>query len=157
MIAKPIAAILAASILVSASGTVGSFYFVGAQDQDEVTTGQAEITLSDIEASPGSVVDVNGSNFGADSQVSIYFMSAKQANFANGSAFVLQGISANQSTTTTDQETDGNFFDEDEDALNALEVLLELSNDQGSNNTTDTPNTGEGNLLVALEGRGTPN
>ena len=52
MIAKPIAAILAASILVSASGTVGSFYFVGAQDQDEVTTGQAEITLSDIEASP---------------------------------------------------------------------------------------------------------
>src|SRR5919108_2487224 len=159
MIAKPIAAILAASILVSASGTVGSFYFVGAQDQDEVTTGQAEITLSDIEASPGSVVDVNGSNFGADSQVSIYFMSAKQANFANGSAFVLQGISANQSTTTTDQEADGNFFDEDEDALNALEVLLELSNDQGSNNTTtaDTPNTSEGNLLVALEGRGTPN
>src|SRR6266511_184877 len=106
MIAKPIAAILAAAILVSASGTVGSFYFVGAQDQDQVTTGQAEITLSNIEASPGSVVDVNGSNFGADSQVSIYFMSAKQTNFANGSAFVLQGISANQSTTA-DQEGDG--------------------------------------------------
>jgi PKD repeat protein len=158
MIAKPIAAILAAAILVSASGTVGSFYFVGAQDQDQVTTGQAEITLSNIEASPGSVVDVNGSNFGADSQVSIYFMSAKQANFANGSAFVLQGISANQSTTA-DQEGDGNFFDEDEDALNALEVLLELSNTQGSNNTTtiNTPNTSEGNLLVALEGGGTPN
>jgi PKD repeat protein len=160
MIAKPIAAILAAAILVGASGTVGSFYFVGAQDQ--VTTGQAEITLSDIEASPGSVVDVNGSNFGADSQVSIYFMSAKQANFANGSAFVLQGISANQSTTAADQEGDGNFFDEDEDALNLLEVMLELSSDQGSSNDTatiNTPITSEGNLLVALEGggRGTPN
>jgi PKD repeat protein len=157
MIVKPIVAILAAVILVSASGTVGSFYFVGAQDQ--LTTGQAEITLSDIEASPGSIVDVNGSNFGADSQVSIYFMSAKQANFANGSAFVLQGISANQSIAA-DQEGDGNFFDEDEDALNALEVLLELTNAQGTNNTTttiNTPNTSEGNLLVALEGGGTPN
>jgi hypothetical protein len=157
MIAKYLAAILAAAILFGAFGSVGSFYFTSAQGQDQITTEQAEITLSDIEASPGSVVDVNGSNFVADSQVSIYFMSAKQANFSDGSAFVLQGISENQSTTA-DQEGDGNFFDEDEDALDALEGVLELSNDQGSNNTSsiNTTNTSEGNLIIALEG-GAPN
>jgi hypothetical protein len=97
---------------------------------------------------------VNGNNFDADSQVSIYFMSSKQANFSNGSAFVLQGISANQSTTAA-QESDANFFDEDEDALDALEGVLELSNDQDSNNTSssiNTTNISEGNLIIALEG-----
>jgi hypothetical protein len=83
---------------------------------------------------------VNGNNFDADSQVSIYFMSSKQANFSNGSAFVLQGIGANQSTTAA-QGSDANFFDEDEDALDALEGVLELSNDQDSNNTSSSINT----------------
>jgi hypothetical protein len=50
MIVKYIAAILAAAVLVGASGSVGSFYFARAQDQ--ITTDRPEITLSDIEASP---------------------------------------------------------------------------------------------------------
>ena len=132
MIAKPIGAILAA-ILVSLSGTVGSFHFVGAQDQgDQLKTGPAEITLSNIEASPGSTVAVNGSNFGANSQVSIYFMSSQYVNFSSGSAFILEGIRANRSSTA-EQEGNGNFFDED--ALKTLEDLLQ-----------------SGNLLVALKG-----
>jgi hypothetical protein len=81
------------------------------------------------------------------------FILCQQANFSNGSAFVLQGISANQNTTA-DQESDANFFDEDEDALDALEGVLELSNDQDSNNTSsiNTTNSSEGNLIIALEG-----
>jgi PKD repeat protein len=155
MIAKPITAILAAAILVSASGTVGSFYFVSSQGQITATTRQAEITLSDIEASPGSIVDIEGSNFGANSQVSIYFMSAEQTDLTNGSAFVLQGIRTNQSITT-EPEGDGTFFDVDDDAVHILEGLLGLSPDQVGNDTTTT-NIFEHNVLVALEESGPVN
>ena len=155
MIAKPIiTVILAAAILVSASGNVGSFYFVSSQGQI-TTTRQAEITLSDIEASPGSVVDVEGSNFGANSQVSIYFMSAEQTDLTNGSAFVLQGIPANQSTTT-EPEGDLTFSDIDDNVLHALEGLLGLSPDQVGNATTTT-SIPEHNVLVVLEGAGPVN
>src|SRR5688500_20344149 len=110
MMAKPLTAILAAAVLVSASGTIGSFYFVSSQGQ--TTTEPAELALSESEASPGSVIEVEGINFGANSQVSIYFMLAEEADLTDGSAFVLQGIDANQSTTP-DPEGAGIFFDGD--------------------------------------------
>src|SRR3712207_1091027 len=99
MMAKPITAILAVALLLSASGTVGSFYLVSSQGQ--TITDPAELTLSESEASPGSVIEVEGINFGANSQVSIYFMSAEEADLTDGSAFILQGIDPNQSTITT--------------------------------------------------------
>src|ERR687896_1030154 len=136
MMAKPITAILAVALLLSASGTVGSFYFVSSQGQ--TTIEPAELTLSESEASPGSVIEVEGINFGANSQISIYFMSAEEADLTDGSAFVLQGIDANQSTTTEPEGT-STFFDADGDALHTLGDLL------------DTTSISEHNLLVVLE------
>ncbi|HEX6253107.1 MAG TPA: PKD domain-containing protein [Nitrososphaera sp.] len=141
MISKPITAALAVALLLSASGTVGSFYFVSSQGQ--TTTEPPELTLSEGEASPGSVIEVEGINFGANSQVSIYFMSAEEADLTDGSAFVLQGIDANQSTTTTEPEGFNTFFDADGDALHTLGDLL------------DTTSISEHNMLVVLE-EGTP-
>jgi PKD repeat protein len=137
MMAKPITAILAVALLLSASGTVGSFYFVSSQGQ--TTTDPAELTLSESEASPGSVIEVEGINFGANSQVSIYFMSAEEVDLTDGSAFVLQGIDANQSTTATEPEGTSTFFDADGDAQHTLGALL------------DTTSISEHNLLVVLE------
>src|SRR5829696_2909860 len=149
MMAKPITAILAVALLLSSLGTVGSFYFVSSQGQ--TTTEPPELTLSETEASPGSVIEVEGINFGANSQVSIYFMSAEEADLTDGSAFVLQGIDANQSTTTEPEGTN-TFFDADGDALHTLGDLLELSTDQGGNDTTGTTTSiSEHNLLVVLE------
>src|SRR5215210_2657321 len=149
MMAKPIIAILAVALLLSSLGTVGSFYFVSSQGQ--TTTEPPAPTLSETEASPGSVIEVEGINFGANSQVSIYFMSAEEADLTDGSAFVLQGIDANQSTTTEPEGTN-TFFDADGDALHTLVDLLELSTDQGGNDTTGTTTSiSEHNLLVVLE------
>src|SRR5918998_1325337 len=142
MMAKPITAILAVALLLGASGTVGSFYFVSSQGQ--TTTEPAELTLSEGEASPGSVIEVEGINFVANSQVSIYLMSSEEADLTDGSAFVLQGINANQSTTTPTTEPEGSsaFFDADDgDALHILGDLL------------DTTSISEHNLLVVLEER----
>src|SRR5688572_1154619 len=136
MITKPITAILAAALLVSASGTVSSFYFVSSQGQT-TTTEPAELTLSESEASPGSIVEVEGSDFGANSQVSIYFMSSEEVDLTDGSAFILQGIDANQSTTTAPEGTSV-FFDVDDNALHTLGDLLELSTAQVGNATTTT-------------------
>src|SRR5918992_4585852 len=96
MMAKPITAILAVVLLLGASGTVGSFYFV----------------------------------------------SSEEADLTDGSAFVLQGINANQSTTTPTTEPEGTsaFFDADDgDALHILGDLL------------DATSISEHNLLVVLE------
>ena len=142
MMAKPITAILAVVLLLGASGTVGSFYFVSSQGQ--TTIEPAELTLSEGEASPGSVIEVEGINFVANSQVSIYFMSSEEADLTDGSAFVLQGINANQSTTTPTTEPEGTsaFFDADDgDALHILGDLL------------DATSISEHNLLVVLEER----
>jgi PKD repeat protein len=138
MMAKPITVILAVVLLLSASGTVGSFYFVSSQGQ--TTTEPAELTLSESEASPGSVIEVEGINFGANSEVSIYFMSAEEVDLADGSAFVLQGIDANQSTITTEPEGTSTFFDADGDDLHTLRDLLDT-----------TTSISEQNLLVVLE------
>src|SRR5919112_2223323 len=139
MMAKPITAVLAVALLLSASGTVGSFYFVSSQGQ--TTIEPAELTLSESEASPGSVIEVEGINFGANSQISIYFMSAEEADLTDGSAFILQGIDANQSTTTTEPEGTSTFFDTAGGALHTLGDLL------------DTTSISEHNLLVVLEER----
>jgi PKD repeat protein len=152
MLAKPVTAILTLALLFSASGTVGPFYFVSSQAQ--ITTEPAELSLSESEASPGSVVEVEGGNFGANSQVSIYFMLAEQVDLTDGSAFVLQGIGSNQSTTT---EPEGNdTFIGIDDVVPTLEDLLELrTNQSGNDNATiisnNTTNISEQNLLVALE------
>jgi hypothetical protein len=144
MIAKTMAAILLAAIVV-ASGAVGSFYFAGAQEQAAVE--QAEITV-DSEAEAGSEIEVGGSNFAANSNVSIYFMSAAQAEMTNGTTFVLQEASANESTTAEAEPQGGNIL---EDAMNALGGLLGMG-DEGGNETTTTTTTsaGEGSLLVVL-------
>jgi PKD repeat protein len=139
MMAKHIiTAILAVTLLLGASGTIGSFYFVSSQGQTTITE-PAELTLSESEASPGSIIEVEGINFGANSQVSIYFMSAEEADLTDGSAFVLQGINANQSTTTTEPEGTSAFFDANGDALHTLGDLF------------DTTSISEHNLLVVLE------
>ena len=136
MMAKPLtAAILAVALLLSASGTVGSFYLVSSQGQ--TTTDPAELTLSESETSPGSVIEVEGINFGANSQVSIYFMSSEEVDLTDGSAFVLHSISANQSTTTQ-PEGASTLFDADHNPLNTLGDLL------------DTTRISENNLLVVL-------
>src|ERR687892_563848 len=114
MITKPITAILAAALLVSASGTVSS----------------------------------------------IYFMSSEEVDLTDGSAFILQGIDANQSTTTAPEGT-SIFFDVDNTALHTLGDLLELSTAQVGNATTTTTTNAtsisERNLLVALEDGGLVN
>src|ERR687885_2582809 len=125
MIARPITAILAATLLLCASATFESFYFISSQGQ--TTTEPAELSLSESESSPGSEIEVEGINFGANSQVSIYFMSAEEVDLTDGSAFVLQGIdSANQSTTTESQGT-STFFDADGQAPHILGDLLDTT------------------------------
>ena len=142
MIARPVSAIIAA-ILVSLSGITGSFFPVGAQDvRNQQTTGQAAITLSNIEASPGHTVTVHGNNFEANSQVSIYFMSSRHANFSNGSALVLQGINIDQHSTAG-QEANGSSFDEN--ALKRLEDLLH-SNNLLITLQGDVPNNGRASI-----------
>ena len=61
--------------------------------QEQVAVEQAEITVAD-EAQAGSEIDTSGSNFGANSDVSIYFMPAAQAELGNGSALILQELFA---------------------------------------------------------------
>ncbi|HJU94704.1 MAG TPA: hypothetical protein VJ643_01610, partial [Nitrososphaera sp.] len=136
MMAKPVTAILAVALLLSASGTVGSFYLVSSQGQ--TTTEPAELTLSESDASSSSVIEIEGINFEANSQVSIYFMSAEEADLTDGTAFVLQGINTNQSTAT-EPEGFSTFFDADGDTLHTLGDLL------------DTTSISEHNLLVVLE------
>ena len=91
MIAKPITAILLATP-VAASGAAGSFYFAGAQEHAAV--GKAEITV-DNETQRGSEIEVGGNNFGANSDLSIYFVSAARANLTSGRAFIIQEVPAN--------------------------------------------------------------
>jgi hypothetical protein len=155
MTSKLVTAILAVILLISSSGTIGSFYFVSSQGQ--TTTEPAEIVLSgDEEASPGSVIGIEGTNFGANSRVSTYFMFAEPVDLDDGSAFILQGVDLNQNTTAG-LEGNNTFFDTTGDTVNTLGNLLELSTDQGGNDTTDTPITTNissitnRNMVVVLE------
>ena len=156
MTSKPVIAILAVVLIISSSGTVGSFYFVSSQGQ--TTTEPAEIILSgDEDASPGSVVGLEGTNFGADSPVSIYFMSAEPVDLDDGTAFILQGVDLNQNTTAGLEGNNNTFFDTAGDTVNTLGRLLESSTDQGDNDTTGTAITtnmssiSDRNLLVVLQ------
>ena len=100
-------------------------------------------------------------------------MSSEEVDLTDGSAFILQGIDANQSTTTAPEGT-SIFFDVDNTALHTLGELLELSTAQVGNATTTTTNAtttttnatttatnatsiSERNLLVALEDGGLVN
>ncbi|MFL6476188.1 MAG: hypothetical protein ACJ70Y_04325 [Nitrososphaera sp.] len=156
MTSKPVIAILAVVLIISSSGTVGSFYFVSSQGQ--TTTEPAEIILSgDEDASPGSVVGLEGTNFGADSPVSIYFMSAEPVDLDDGTAFILQGVDLNQNTTAGLKGNNNTFFDTAGDTVNTLGRLLESSTDQGDNDTTGTAITtnmssiSDRNLLIVLQ------
>ena len=154
MMSKPLTAILVVALLLSASGTVGQLYFVSSQGQ--TPTEPAELILSESEASPGLAVEIEGTDFGADSSVSIYFMSAEPVDLTEGSAFILQGINANQSATI---EPGGasTFFNTNGTALHTLGNLLQSTINQGGNNTTTDTTAGISgqNLLVVLED-GTP-
>ena len=154
MMSKPLTAILVVALLLSASGTVGQLYFVSSQGQ--TPTEPAELILSESEASPGLAVEIEGTDFGADSSVSIYFMSAEPVDLTEGSAFILQGINANQSATI---EPGGAsiFFNTNGTALHTLGNLLQSTINQGGNNTTTSTTVGISgqNLLVVLED-GTP-
>jgi PKD repeat protein len=151
---KPLTAILVAALLLSASGTVGQLYFVSSQGQ--TPTEPVDLILSESEASPGLVVDIEGADFGADSSVSLYFMSAEPVDLTDGSALILQGINTNQSSTI---EPGGarTSFNTNGTALHTLGNLLQSTNNQGGgNNTTNTTAGISGqNLLVVLED-GTP-
>ncbi|MDQ3808503.1 MAG: PKD domain-containing protein, partial [Thermoproteota archaeon] len=142
MIAKPLTAILMVTLLFCASGTVGSFYFASSQGQ--TISEPAELALSESESSPGSIIEVEGVNFAANSQVSIYFMSAEEIDLTDGTAFILQGIDdATQRTATISSaesvETSTPSDANSEEALHTLRNLL------------DTTSISESNLLVALE------
>jgi PKD repeat protein len=151
---KPLTAILAVALFLSASGTVGQLYFVSSQGQ--TPTEPADLILSESEASPGLAVEIEGTDFGADSSVSIYFMTAEPVDLTEGGAFILQGINANQSATI---EPGGasTFFNTDSTALHTLGNLLQSTINQGGNNTTTNATAGISgqNLLVVLE-EGTP-
>ncbi|MFL6487381.1 MAG: hypothetical protein ACJ71D_11820 [Nitrososphaera sp.] len=156
MTSKPVIAILAVVLIISSSGTVGSFYFVSSQGQ--TTAEPPEIILSgDEDASPGSVVGLEGTNFGADSPVSIYFMSAEPVDLDDGTAFILQGVDLNQNTTAGLKGNNNTFFDTAGDTVNTLGRLLESSTDQGDNDTTGTAITtnmssiSDRNLLIVLQ------
>ncbi|MFL6502962.1 MAG: hypothetical protein ACJ70W_05440 [Nitrososphaera sp.] len=156
MTSKPVIAILAVVLIISSSGTVGSFYFVSSQGQ--TTAEPPEIILSgDEDASPGSVVGLEGTNFGADSPVSIYFMSAEPVDLDDGTAFILQGVDLNQNTTSGLKGNNNTFFDTAGDTVNTLGRLLESSTDQGDNDTTGTAITtnmssiSDRNLLIVLQ------
>ena len=64
-------------------------------------------------------------------------MSSEEVDLTDGSAFIIQGIDANQSTTTAPEGT-SIFFDVDNTALHTLGELLELSTAQVGNATTTT-------------------
>jgi PKD repeat protein len=153
---KPLTAILVVALLLSASGTVGPLYFVSSQGQTPTPTEPADLILSESEASPGLAVEIEGTDFGADSSVSIYFMTAEPVDLTEGGAFILQGINANQSPTT---EPGGasTFFNTNSTALHTLGNLLQSTINQGGNSTTTNTTAGISgqNLLVVLED-GTP-
>src|SRR5690348_148784 len=101
MMVKTLAAILAAFLVVASAA--GSFYFAGAQEQSHAVRGETKITLGNDQVQACSKVNVSGSDFNANSDVSIYFLSAAHADLTNGSALVLQEIAAdnNQSQTAS--------------------------------------------------------
>ena len=154
MISKPLTAILVLALILSASATVGPLYFVSSQGQ--TTTEPAELSLSESEASPGSAVELEGTDFGAGSSASIYFLSAEPVDLIEGSAFILQGLNASQSATIEGGGGATAFFDTGGTDLHTLGDLLQSTTNQGGNNTTNTAAGVSGhNLLVVLED-GTP-
>lgn len=148
-----------AAMFVVASGALGSFYLAGAQEQDTTDTSateNAEVTLGSMQVQSGSTLDVNGNNFGAHSDVSIYMMSAVQAELEDGTAIILQEAltaAGNESATTAEVEESagGNFLDE---ASNTLRGSLGFGNSDDNHAdasvTTGNDNATTGYLLIVL-------
>jgi hypothetical protein len=151
MIVKTLAAIMAAILVVASA--VGSFYFAGAQEQSQAIQGQAKIALGKDNAQAGSAVDVSGSNFSANSDVSIYFMSAARADLTNHSALILQEIAANNNQSQTASTIDNGSGDIFGNALNTLRGILGLEHNNSSNGTNAAINDGNarGHLLAVLD------
>jgi hypothetical protein len=98
---------------------------------------------------------VNGNNFGANSDVSIYMMSALQAELEDGTAIILQEAAAGNERATRaeiEESAGGNFLD---DASNTLRGLLGFGNsddDQADGSvTTRNGNATTGYPLVVLD------
>lgn len=115
---KTLAVVLAVILVVAAMA--GSFYIVRAQEQQSTTSlgvaqegsedPAAKITVSNDTVQAGSTVKVSGKNFDASSQISVYFMSALQANFTSSdrSALILQQVAANNNRNTNAPNTNSN-------------------------------------------------
>ena len=137
MMVKFVAVFLAAILAVSA--VAGSFYLAGAQQ-----TGQPELTLGSAQASASSVVDASGSNFAPNSEVSIYLMTAAEADLENGSATILQEIANTTTTESVGDEQTGSILDS---AIDAIRNALGLEDQDGG-----TATSSEGTLLIVFDG-----
>lgn len=147
MMVKTLAAIMAAILVVASAA--GSFYFAGAQEQSHAIRGQAKITLGNDQA--GSKVNVSGSDFNANSDVSIYFMLAAHADLTNGSALVLQEISADNNQSRTASATSNGSNDILGNALNSLRNMLGLGGNSNETSAASNNASSQGHLLAVLD------
>jgi hypothetical protein len=133
-------AVLFAAVLIIASGIAGSFYLAGAQTQD-LTNENPSISLGSIQA--GSPIAVSGAGFDQNAEVSLYIMSANEANMTDAQWTILQQI-GEPAGTQLDDGTGGNLVN---DALDALRDLLNVQNESPPTETNST-----GRLLVISDG-----
>ncbi|HEX2557310.1 MAG TPA: hypothetical protein VHK86_03225, partial [Nitrososphaera sp.] len=147
MMVKTLAAIMTAILVVASAA--GSFYFAGAQEQSHAIRGQAKITLGNDQA--GSKVNVSGSDFNANSDVSIYFMSAAHADLTNGSALVLQEISADNNQSQTASTASNGSNDILGNALNTLRDMFGLGGNSNETNAASNNASSQGHLLAVLD------
>jgi hypothetical protein len=168
---KTLAVVLAA-ILVVASIT-GSSFIVQAQEQQQPTSlgmaqkesenSAAKITISNDAVQAGSTVKVSGKNFDPGSQISIYFMSALQANFTSSgrNALILQQLATNNSSNSGQQttasassaasakaagsnsssKTNSPSSDIIGDAFRTLQNMFHIGNNNDNNTTTNISGT----------------
>src|SRR5919206_54117 len=162
---KALAAILAVILLVAS--TAGTFYIARAQDQQPLlsqvaqgrasssTTTAAKITVSNDNVQAGAAMNITGRNFDASSQISIYFMSARQADFAKSgrSALILQKVGAAtnendvQSNVDLTAATTSSFFNP---AI--IPTAADKNSNNNNNNSSSSGNDILGNALKALGG-----
>jgi hypothetical protein len=149
MMVKTLAAIMTAILVVASAA--GSFYFAGAQEQSHAVRGQAKITLGNDQVQAGSKVNVSGSDFNTNSDVSIYFMSAAHADLTNGSALVLQEIAADNNQSQTASTASNGSNDILGNALNTLRDMLGLGGNSNETNAASNNASSQGHLLAVLD------
>ena len=135
-----ILAALFAAILVIASGIAGSFYLAGAQTQDLAE--DPTISLDD-DIRSGSPISVSGTGFDENTEVSLYVMSASEANLTGTKWTILQETGT-QAGTQPANDTGGNLVN---DALDALRDLFDMQDEAPSAEVNTT-----GRLLVISDG-----